>query len=1104
MKPDTEHGFAPAAQPTEVIPNGAPRKGATPPVRKVSALLMVLPLFFLSGASSLIFENLWTRALVHVFGSSHFATSTVLATFMGGLALGSFLAGRWVDRVRDLRYLVGAYGVLQGAIGLYGLALPLLIGLIERFNIFVWMQWQPSFYVFSLLRFGLVGLLLLFPTTCMGATLPILSRYVCASRRELGKQAGTLYAVNTFGAVAGTFFAGFFLMPLIGMFRTNLTACSTNFLLCGAALLLARFTTHRGRQITASTERVALKTTPAALRRARIALWGIGISGAVAMVYQLVWTRTLSLILGSSVYAFTLILLCFLLGLALGGALYARRTADQPGQLANLSVIHIIIAVLVTVGLLLTDELPPTFLVLMNLFKLHPTSAFASKFLVSAALMLAPTFCMGMVFPATVKLASDAGKALGWTVGRVYAVNTVGSIVGTFIGGFILVPYLGLQFTVALMILCNVSLAVVFGAHAKTRTKWGRSGRMAGAVAAAVLLAVLYQPWNLQVMVSGVFRLSVYDLAQKKLRRQKKKRSVSYRDSAAWKHWNKLSHRRLTGLVDRATAVERLVDSELVFFREGVVTTVSVTRNIFEGVAGSSCWETVSLQVNGKADASVTGRFPRPRGRKCKVLVDEPAAFGGPVEVSGFGDTETQIMSGLLGVFLSDPARPLEWANVVGWGSGITVGSMAASPVAHVEAVELERQVIIGARWFLRYNHDAEHDEKVHLIEGDGRTYLAASGRRYDLIVSEPSNPWITGCSNLFTVEYFQLVKKHLKKSGKFVQWLQIYEISPRNVKVILATLAKVFPHLHVFRPGFSPADLLLVASRSPIDLRYDWFRSWLQKPKMKAEAARIGVTKPEHLIVRSVLDGPSLKKLVAGYPLNTDDNALVEFSAPKDLVNYARYDPAKISAALENHSRPLTALVRGGPPDLNVRLAWAWLQSGRTDQALDALKQVRPPTGAQGESARKWAAAWQVARWLKTVRLDRNYLEQIGGSTAVWSTVEPLVDRDPQASLGTALKIDALKAHPVLGLAVLGYLFARQNSSTEALRFLWAAWRAAAGPARRPAARLLGGLLKQLGLWRLALQVAVSETQGQRAAVDETGRRQQGRSSSERLTRVQ
>jgi len=905
----------------------------------LSRLGLVAPLFFLSGASSLVFETLWTRALVRVFGATHFAVTTVLATYMGGLALGSFLAGRMADRMARPEYLLRTYGLVEGGVGLYALALPLILALVERFNVAMWLWIHPSFYTFSLLRFLLVGVLLLVPTTLMGASLPLLGRYVTRSHWELGRQAGTLYAVNTFGALLGAFVAGFLLLPMLGTSWTNWLACGTNLLILAVAVTLARRTAGDSKTDASAPAEVAVSGRLSF--QARIAVIGIGVSGAVAMVYQVAWNRILSLVLGSSVYAFTLILLCFLLGLAAGGALYARRNADQPRQMANLSVTHILIAVTVILGMMVMDRLPAAFVMLIKVLTLTTLSAFVVKFVLAAVVVLLPTFFMGMIFPATIRLASEAEAKTGWTVGYVYGINTVGAIVGSVVGGFILVPYLGLQVTVAVMALSNLLLAAVFGSVGRG-TRFMRWSRIGAALLVAVGLVAFYRPWNLSSMVSGVFRVSVYDMAHMKLA----KSSVRIPDFVEWPEWKQARARathHLAGLAGHDTWLEPIVDHRLVFYREGLVTTVSVERIIMEGLAGQYCWEHLALQVNGKTDASASGRFARPKGRDCRELAMHPAAFGPMVAISRFGDMQTEMESGLLGAVLLPPGRPPDRALVVGWGSGLTVGSLLTTGVRRVDAVELEREVITGARWFLRYNHWATQDPRVHLVEGDGRTFLAAAGKPYDLIVSEPSNPWITGCSNLFTVEYFRLVARHLANSGTFVQWLQIYEISPQNVRVILATLAAVFPYVYVFRSAPSVTDLLLVASKRPLALDYRWLEKWLAVGPVAKEFGRIQIHGPADLAVRFIMGGEDVRRFVAGVGLNTDDNARVEFSAPKDLINYYRFDPKRIARHMEQAARPLRSLVRNAPSGFELELARAWIKAGRLDRARACLADAPP-----------------------------------------------------------------------------------------------------------------------------------------------------------------
>ena len=184
--------------------------------------------FLLSGLSSLIYEVLWVRMLILIFGSTTFAISTVLTAFMGGLALGSFVFGRLIDRSRRP---VPIYGALETGIGVYALLVPTIFSSLVPLYRQVWQSFHISFYLFSLMQFVLVTLVLIIPTTLMGATLPILSRYYSDRKDRLGLTIGTLYAINTLGGILGAFLSGFFLLPALGVRITTFFAASLNLLI---------------------------------------------------------------------------------------------------------------------------------------------------------------------------------------------------------------------------------------------------------------------------------------------------------------------------------------------------------------------------------------------------------------------------------------------------------------------------------------------------------------------------------------------------------------------------------------------------------------------------------------------------------------------------------------------------------------------------------------------------------------------------------------------------------------------------------------------------------------------------------------------------------
>ncbi len=1027
--------------------------------------LPVAALFFLSGATSLVLETLWTRWMVLVFGATQFAVATVLSTFMGGLALGSWLAGRVADRMTRPADLLRGYGIVEGLVGAYALAVPTLVMLTGGLSISIWAAWRPGFYVYSLIRFVLVGAVLLVPAVFMGASLPLLSRFVTHSSRGLGGMAGRLYAVNTFGALTGAFLAGFVLMPVLGSSLTNQLACVADFGVFALAMVLAaKMRVGQSREL--RSERDVWRPRG----RALVAVAAIGVSGAVGMVYQVAWNRALSLVLGSSVYAFTLILLAFLLGLALGAALYSRRHAADPDQLANLSAIHILIAMGVVVGLVVTDELPGLFLRALRLFGLFPTMAFVVKFSLASLVVFLPTLFMGMTFPATVQAAVQEERLAG-TVGGVYAVNTLGAIVGSFVGGFLLVPFLGVQVTVAFMLLANLGLAAILGYFSRA-PRGQRALRFGLILAVALFTAAIYRPWDQASMVSGVFRVSIYDAAGL-VRRHAAGLTWSgrYRKAADWKRWWGGTVKPVSDLAGRHTWFEQVAGSRIEFYRDGVVTTVSLDRTIFDGLAGKNCWEVVALQVNGKTDASVCGRFRRPRGKSCSLLVERPDAFGPPDGLSPFGDVQTEVMSGLLGPLLSD--GPAEWALVVGWGSGLTAGSLLQTGAKKVVAVELEREVINAARWFDRYNHDPEDDARLELVEGDGRTYLAATVHHYDVIVSEPSNPWMTGCSNLFTVDYFKQVSSRLSERGVFVQWLQIYEISPLSVRSILASLSSVFPHVMVFRPSPHLTDLLLVGSKRPLNLDWNRLSGWLERPRVRRELGRIGIRSVSDLLVRFLTNEEGVKTYCAGAPRNTDDNAFVEFRAPKDLISYYLFDPRDIARSLERSGPRAEDLVQMAPRDWVRRMVAAWTTAGRLDRAKQLLDQHGLTKAA--ELRRRLVFLERAERFWKQGGREASKVVQAllpghGALLEGW----PLW---PETRFIRAMSDAELDALGPFAYSILGAALAEASADREAMAFLWTGWKQTRGRQREVAGLLLAGFLRGHGLHGLADSVAARQT---------------------------
>ncbi|MGB7814489.1 MAG: fused MFS/spermidine synthase, partial [Polyangia bacterium] len=834
---------------------------------------VVLCCFFLSGASGLILELLWTRMLTLVFGSTALAVSTVLATYMGGLGLGSYLAGKVADRIKNS---VRAYALAEAAIGLYALAVPWLIHFYPGLNHWLWAAFGDRYTLLSLLRFAASAALLIVPTTLMGATLPLLARYFVSRPFEFGRvslRLGTLYAVNIFGGVSGSFLAGFISLPLIGVRSTNFLAASFDLSLAAAILIAQRFSRHwtttpKG----PSLDELAAQAKPAeaslpvitpAARRA--VLFAFAVSGATAMTLQVLWTRALAVIIGSSIFSFTIILLAFLIGLGAGSAAFGRLAQRFRDPVRSLALVHLGIVAAIGLSYLVTDRLPYVFTYLLSSTSITADAVLVCQFTLACIAVLPSTFLMGAIFPITVRAVTASLGRVGRDVGSAYALNTVGAIVGSFLSGFVVLPQLGLQKGIYVSAVLDLGLAALLFAVCSNLAPSRRILGMAGAAGMA-LLALALPRWNLTDFSIGFFRVSMA--------------------------------RDYIEMVEHHHQKKKWQMPKLVYYKDGIATTVSVDQ-----------WGKVfSLKNNGKVDASNDADMP------------------------------TQISVGLLPLLLYQNDHPPKVA-LVGFGSGVTAGAVTQYPIASLEVVELEPAIYEASHFFDSVNQRPLQNPKVRALAGDGRNFLSQRSDKFDVIISQPSNPWITGVSNLFTREYFQDIKARLREDGIFCQWAQLYEMAPWNIKAIYRTLAEEFPYVMVFAAEDLSSDTILIASRHPIDLDVRRIARAFENPITAAEAKRAGFASPHDVPAFLLLGPEELRSFTAGAAVNTDDNALIEFAAPRDLLGYAKFDPylAKIYGPMWPYGR-LSELVAGydGPDraEAMARLARSLLGHGKAREA--------------------------------------------------------------------------------------------------------------------------------------------------------------------------
>jgi len=757
--------------------------------------------FFLSGATGLVYEVIWVRLTGLVFGNTSHAISVVLGAFMAGLALGSWRIGRIADRSHSSLRL---YGLLEIGIGVSAAAVPFAFRALEG----VYWALAPSMESIpggnALLRFLTSFLVLLVPTFLMGGTLPVLARFFTRGVEEVQRKVGILYALNTFGAACGTLAAALVLIPGFGNLRTTLMIAAINLGIGLFAIAYDRRLSHQVKAAAAPALDVG-PARPADAATDRLVLAALGVSGFVSMMYEVAWTRALAALIGSSTYAFSIMLVTFLVGIALGSSLAGkwRRTASL--RLLGLTQLGVAAGGFIFLAGYLVAPLVLLSLV-RSLYYSFP-AVLTTQFLLCALLMVFATICMGAALPIAGHLYSNQAKLLGRSIGSIYSVNTVGAIAGSLTAGFVLLGVIGTERTILAGLFLNSAMALLLlaaPASAKRRdaAKW--------AALAALIVATLS-------MKGGVF----WDPATLD-------RGV-------------LIYARQFEARPELTIEEHYEDADVVYFKEGANATISVRRG--EDYLG--------LRTNGKVDAS------------------------------NQGDMMTQLMIGYL-PHLYHPAP--KSTMIIGYGAGVTVGAATAfREVEEIDCVEIEPAVVGAAALFAPFNRKSYENPKVKIIHDDARTFMNVTRKRYDVIISEPSNPWIAGVGSLFTSEFYDRAAEVLKPDGVFAQWIQLYELDPEDLRMILREFQERFPEVSVWN---SSTDLILIGSREPQRLQLSrWLRLNAEDPSVARDVSRyMNAGAPEGLLAHYVMSSEGVRQFASTERRNSDDHPLLEFHAPRQL----------------------------------------------------------------------------------------------------------------------------------------------------------------------------------------------------------------------------
>ncbi len=459
-------------------------------------LFGVIACFLLSGFAALLYQTAWLRQFSIVFGTSEIAVATVLAAYMGGLALGSAIAGRYLHRITRP---VLVYGILEAGIAISALAVPFLLGAASAVYVF-FMGGQPappdsSGMGQSFFYLTVAFIVLAIPTGFMGATLPLLIRHAVRTEKQIGSRVALLYAVNTGGAVLGTIVAGFFLLPALGLQGTVWVGVAVNGLVFLIAWGLARHLKPLPDMQSAETGQRLGRTgfindcirpllrrpvnfQSVFLQQGAWILPIMAVSGANAFMYEVLWTRLLNHVLGGSIYAFATMLASFLTGITIGSAVAGRFAATRAQAITSFTVAQVAIAVFSVVVYTWIEQLVPQ------------TRGLLEHAFFAAMVMLPSTIFIGATFPLAVRILSKRPEDAGECTANIYAWNTVGAIAGAILAGFFIIPAMGFEGTIRLAVLMNLGLALLVGILISSRQTL-----YAGISTACLVVAlVIYQP----------------------------------------------------------------------------------------------------------------------------------------------------------------------------------------------------------------------------------------------------------------------------------------------------------------------------------------------------------------------------------------------------------------------------------------------------------------------------------------------------------------------------------------------------------------------------------------------------------------------------------
>ena len=813
---------------------------------------MVLALFFCSGATALVYEVVWSKLLAQMFGSTIYAQTVVLAVFMGGLALGNRLIGARSDL---LRQPLAVYGYLEILIGLYAFFFSWTYLQADRLFVASGSRLLEHSALLLLLKGVLSVLLLLGPTVLMGGTLPLLAAWLQRSSEDAGRLSARFYSTNSLGAVCGSALAGFFLVRALGMVATLEMTALVNVLIGFVAVALARRVTADSPPPQPSKKAEESEILAPTLAHRGAAL--VSLTGGVSMGLEVLASRSLALIFGSSLQAFAIVLMSFILGIGLGSAAIASPRLRRWHEEGTLFMLLLSAAAVIGTLVWGIEEWVQIYRHVRTGLARTEMGYVFHQFAVAAISMVVlglPAALLGAVLPVCIRAEGVREAGFGRRVGQLLTWNTVGAVAGVLMTGFVLMPRLGLRaaFVTLAILLCTGALLL----SAKSGRKWATIVSVAMAGLLSCVWALGGEGWR-HVLSSGVFRA------------------------------------RET-VVNPGTLESRKKHIKLLFYEDAADATVTVEEGDGIGAPNDR-----GLRINGKPDASTRG------------------------------DLSTQLLVAHLPML----ARPQSTeVFVLGFGSGISAGALLGYPVKQVVIAENCEPVLRAGHWFDKWNRGVLTNPVVQIWNEDARTVLKLSPRKFDVIISQPSNPWMVGVGSVFSREYYELAARRLKEGGVMCQWFHAYEMSDDIVGLVFRTFASVFPWIEIWDAG--PGDVVLLGSARPWASSLELCRDAFEREEPRRDFVSIGLRAPEVLLARQLASQRTAFAIPGRGPIQSDAFPILEYEAPRAFYIGA------------NSTLPVLFDERTWQMDLapqEKQSALSGLATGALNESFDAYSSVNP-----------------------------------------------------------------------------------------------------------------------------------------------------------------